>query len=191
MQRAWRVIGENRALSRFEALRISTAPLVGCEEELELLLRRWAQIKVEGERVVVLISGGRHRQIATCRRAARAQMARLDRLGPIAKDIAQKRLCHRPRVRLRTISDDWRAPGIELRDGLERLTQAGLLFARGAPPDATYTFKHALVQDAAYGTLLRSRRQDLYWRSAIRHFHGCATLLPPCKLWSVNHDWGE
>jgi class 3 adenylate cyclase len=53
-QRAWRVIGENRALSRFEALRISTAPLVGREEELELLLRRWAQIKVEGERVVVL-----------------------------------------------------------------------------------------------------------------------------------------
>ena len=57
-------------------------------------------------------------------------------------------------------------PESELRDGLERLTQAGLLFARGAPPDATYTFKHALVQDAAYGTLLLTRRQDLHWRSA-------------------------
>jgi hypothetical protein len=53
-QRAWRVIGENRALGRFEALRMGTAPLVGREEELELLLRRWAQSKVEGERVVVL-----------------------------------------------------------------------------------------------------------------------------------------
>ena len=29
------------------------------------------------------------------------------------------------------------------------------------------------------------------WRSAFRHFHDCATLLPPCKLWSINHDWGE
>jgi len=53
-QRAWRVAGENRALGRFEALRMSAAPLVGREEELELLLRRWAQSKIEGERVVVL-----------------------------------------------------------------------------------------------------------------------------------------
>ena len=37
-----------------------------------------------------------------------------------------------------------------------------LIFRRGAPPDAEYTFKHALVQDAAYSTLLRSRRQQLH-----------------------------
>ena len=41
-----------------------------------------------------------------------------------------------------------------------------LLFRRGRPPDATYTFKHALVQDAAYSTLLRSRRQQLHGRIA-------------------------
>jgi class 3 adenylate cyclase len=53
-QRPWRVLGENQALGRFAALRMSTVPLVGRDEELELLLRRWAQAKVEGERVVVL-----------------------------------------------------------------------------------------------------------------------------------------
>ena len=55
-------------------------------------------------------------------------------------------------------------PEVELRYGLERLTRAGLLFASGSPPDAIYTFKHALVQDVAYETLLRSRRQDLHAR---------------------------
>ena len=43
---------------------------------------------------------------------------------------------------------------------------AELIFRRGTPPDAEYTFKHALVQDAAYSTLLRSRRQQLHARIA-------------------------
>ena len=49
---------------------------------------------------------------------------------------------------------------------LDRIVQAGLLFRQGVPPDATYIFKHALVQDAAYGTLLRARRIDLHARIA-------------------------
>jgi len=49
----------------------------------------------------------------------------------------------------------------------QQLTDAGLLFCRGQPPESTYLFKHALVQDAAYGTLLRSRRQELHARVAI------------------------
>jgi tetratricopeptide (TPR) repeat protein len=49
---------------------------------------------------------------------------------------------------------------------LDRLTAAGLLFKQGEPPHATYLFKHALVQDAAYGTLLRSSRQHLHERIA-------------------------
>ena len=49
---------------------------------------------------------------------------------------------------------------------LEQLVAAELIFRRGTPPDAEYTFKHALVQDAAYGTLLRSRRQQLHARIA-------------------------
>jgi class 3 adenylate cyclase len=55
-QRAWRVLSENRALGRFEALRSKSVPLVGREEELELLLRRWAQVKAGSGRVV-LVSG--------------------------------------------------------------------------------------------------------------------------------------
>ena len=47
---------------------------------------------------------------------------------------------------------------------LEQLVNAELIFRRGTPPDAEYTFKHALVQDAAYGTLLRSRRQQIHAR---------------------------
>ena len=49
-----------------------------------------------------------------------------------------------------------------LASALDRLTAAGLLFRQGAPPHATYLFKHALVQDAAYGTLLRERRRALH-----------------------------
>ena len=47
----------------------------------------------------------------------------------------------------------------EFEQELEELTGTGLVFRRGTPPDATYTFKHALVQDAAYESLLKSERQ--------------------------------
>jgi predicted ATPase len=53
-----------------------------------------------------------------------------------------------------------------LDDALEQLVRAELVFRRGTPPDAEYTFKHALVQDAAYSTLLRSTRQLLHGRIA-------------------------
>jgi predicted ATPase len=55
-QRAWRVVGENRTIGRFEALRSGTTPLVGREEEIELLLRRWTKAK-RGEGQVVLLAG--------------------------------------------------------------------------------------------------------------------------------------
>jgi predicted ATPase len=51
-----------------------------------------------------------------------------------------------------------------LSSALEVLTRAALLFRQGQPPHATYLFKHALLQDAAYGTLLRVRRQELHGR---------------------------
>jgi hypothetical protein len=55
-QRAWRVVGEGGVVSRFGALRSGTTPLVGRDEELDLLLRRWQQAKL-GEGRVVLVSG--------------------------------------------------------------------------------------------------------------------------------------
>jgi predicted ATPase/class 3 adenylate cyclase len=94
-------------------------------------------------------------------------MARLDRLGPIAKDIAQKGAAIGREFTYELLALIGERSRVELRDGLERLTRAGLLFATGSQPDAIYTFKHALVQDAAYETLLRSRRQDLHARIAM------------------------
>jgi predicted ATPase len=52
----------------------------------------------------------------------------------------------------------------ELQSALDRLIAASLLFRQGLPPHATYLFKHALVRDAAYGTLLRGTRQELHGR---------------------------
>ncbi len=89
-------------------------------------------------------------------------IARLDRLGPAARDMAQKGAVIGREFRYELIVAIADRPERELRESLERLTSAGLLFARGTPPEATYLFKHALVQDAAYGTLLKSRRQDLH-----------------------------
>ena len=59
-----------------------------------------------------------------------------------------------------------RKPEAELQSALDRLVAAGLLFRQGVPPHATYLFKHALVQDAAYGTLLREPRRALHARIA-------------------------
>ena len=57
-------------------------------------------------------------------------------------------------------------PDAECRSALDRIVAAGLLFRQGVPPHATYLFKHALVQDAAYGTLLREPRRALHARIA-------------------------
>jgi hypothetical protein len=57
-------------------------------------------------------------------------------------------------------------PERQLSDALEQLVRAELLFQRGTPPNAQYTFKHALVQDVAYASLLRSNRQQLHARIA-------------------------
>ena len=59
-----------------------------------------------------------------------------------------------------------RKPDGDLESALDRLISAGLLFRQGVPPHATYLFKHALVQDAAYGTLLREQRRALHARVA-------------------------
>ena len=55
---------------------------------------------------------------------------------------------------------------LALQASLDRLAEADLLFIEGAPPQASYRFKHALIQDAAYESLLKSRRQALHARAA-------------------------
>ena len=93
-------------------------------------------------------------------------MARLDRLGPAAKDVAQTGAAIGREFGFGLLASVTDLPEPQLREALDRLTNAGLLFVRGTPPQSSYIFKHALVQDAAYGTLLRSRRQRLHARIA-------------------------
>jgi predicted ATPase len=88
-------------------------------------------------------------------------MARLDRLGS-AKDVTQIGAVIGREFSHALVAAVARKSEAELQSALERLIAAGLLFRQGVPPHATYLFKHALVQDAAYGTLLRSRRQELH-----------------------------
>ena len=57
-------------------------------------------------------------------------------------------------------------PEDELQTSLTRLVASELVFQTGTPPDAVYTFKHALVQEAAYGSLLRDTRQQLHGQIA-------------------------
>jgi class 3 adenylate cyclase/predicted ATPase len=93
-------------------------------------------------------------------------MARLDRLGPMAKEIAQVGAAigrEFPYTLLAAVAQRTEA---ELHNGLDRLADAGLVFRRGVPPEASFLFKHALVQDTAYSMLLRGARQALHARIA-------------------------
>jgi predicted ATPase len=92
-------------------------------------------------------------------------MARLDRLGS-AKEVAQIGAAIGREFPHALISAVVRKPELELASALDRLIATGLLFRQGVPPHATYLFKHALVQDAAYGTLLREPRRALHARIA-------------------------
>jgi class 3 adenylate cyclase len=92
-------------------------------------------------------------------------LARLDRLAPV-REVAQIGAALGRQFSHALISAVASMPQPQLNDALAQLLQAELIFRRGTPPDAEYTFKHALVQDAAYGTLLRARRQQLHGRIA-------------------------
>ena len=92
-------------------------------------------------------------------------MARLDRLGP-AREVAQIGAAIGREFSHALLAAVMRKPEDELGSALDRLIQAGLLFRQGVPPHATYLFKNALVQDAAYGTLLREPRRVLHGRIA-------------------------
>lgn len=92
-------------------------------------------------------------------------MARLDRLGA-AKELAQIGAAIGREFSHALLTSVARETEAELEPALDRLIQAGLLFRHGRPPHANYLFKHALVQDVAYGTLLRATRCELHGRIA-------------------------
>jgi len=91
-------------------------------------------------------------------------MARLDRLGSSSKEVAQIGAAIGREFSYDVLAAVARRTDTELQSALARLTAAGLVFQRGTPPDALFLFKHTLVQDVAYGMLLRSERQALHAR---------------------------
>ncbi len=92
-------------------------------------------------------------------------MARLDRLAPV-KEVAQvgaaigREFSHRLLAAVMPLGDN------QLKDAITQLAESELIFRRGTGPDPTYSFKHALVQDVAYGSLLRSKRREIHQRIA-------------------------
>jgi tetratricopeptide (TPR) repeat protein len=88
-------------------------------------------------------------------------MARLDRLSA-AKEVAQRAAVLGREFSYTLLLALAEMPEAVLRNGLARLVDAKILYVRGQPPDAVYTFNHALVQEAAYGSLLKRTRQHLH-----------------------------
>jgi class 3 adenylate cyclase/tetratricopeptide (TPR) repeat protein len=88
-------------------------------------------------------------------------LARLDRLAPV-KQIIQIGACIGREFSYEVLARIAPVRSEQLEEALQRFVKAGLVYRRGTPPDATYTFKHALVQDVAYDSLLKSKRQLLH-----------------------------
>ena len=95
-------------------------------------------------------------------------MARLDRLGAVAKEIAQIGAAIGREFSYEVLAPIVQKADVEVRTALSRLTDDELVFCRGTPPQATFLFKHALVRDVAY--LLRGQRQQLAAVIAIHWF---------------------
>ena len=128
-------------------------------------------------------------------------LARLDRLGWKAKQVAQMGAAIGRDFPFELLAAISHLGATELQEALRRLVDSGLVFQRGAPPTAEYLFKHALVQDTAYSTLLRGPRQSLHQRIAealeqrfaetteiqpeivARHFTEAGLTAPAIKYW--------
>jgi class 3 adenylate cyclase/tetratricopeptide (TPR) repeat protein len=93
-------------------------------------------------------------------------MARLDRLGAAAREIAQIGAVIGREFSYELLALVAAQDESKLDDALQRLTASGLMFRRGARLSATFLFKHALVRDAAYASLLRNHRRELHARIA-------------------------
>lgn len=125
-----------------------------------------AVLEVGGARADGLISTALSPTLSVPATLHASLMARLDRLGPAAKEVAQVGAAIGREFSYQLLMAATRCSEAELQAALGRLVDAGLLFCRGAPPQATFLFKHALVQDTAYGTLLRGNRHALHARIA-------------------------
>ena len=133
---------------------------------VEELTKAVLESAAQGDRVAAVLGTASPAALSVPATLHASLMARLDRLGPAPKEIAQIGAVLGREFAYELIEPVAQRPEKELQAALDQLGDAGLLFCRGTAPHATYLFKHALVQDAAYSTLLRGRRQELHARVA-------------------------
>jgi predicted ATPase len=134
-------------------------------ETVEALVARGDGVPLYLEELTKTVaeSGGGRSVEAIPATLADSLMARLDRLST-AKEVAQRAAVLGREFSYPMLASIADLDESALRQGLARLVEAEILFVRGAPPAATYTFKHALVQEAAYESLLKRVRQQLHAR---------------------------
>lgn len=131
-------------------------------EELTKAMMESGLLQEEADRYVLT---GPMRAVAVPSTLHDSLLARLDRLAAV-KEVAQVGAAIGREFSYETLSALLPLRSEELQATLSRLIDGGLIQSRGTLPDTTYTFKHALIQDAAYATMLRSRRQSLHARIA-------------------------
>jgi class 3 adenylate cyclase/tetratricopeptide (TPR) repeat protein len=142
---------------------IASRQAVALTELVETLVARSDGVPLFAEELTSLMidAAGRFAQSEVPSTLQDLLTARLDRLGP-ARRIAQIGAAIGREFPYRLLEEIAGSTVKDLETALAGLTDAELLYARGFPPDATYVFKHALIRDAAYGSLLKSRRRELH-----------------------------
>ncbi|MBR0716864.1 AAA family ATPase [Bradyrhizobium liaoningense] len=111
------------------------------------------------------VLSGPWRQLAIPATLTDSLMARLDRMGPFKK-IAQIGATIGREFSYETLQTVADAPADQIEAALNHLEEAGLIIRRGHPPDALYSFKHVMIQNAAHASLLHSERRKLHSRIA-------------------------
>ena len=145
----------NQILARTDGVPLFIEELTKAVIESGLLRKREHDYVLDGPLAPVAIPTTLHASL----------MARLDRLASV-RQVAQVGAALGRQFSHELLHAAAGMPERQLSDALEQLVSAELLYRRGAPPNAQYTFKHALVQDVAYASLLRANRQQLHARIA-------------------------
>lgn len=162
---AWRVIGEQENFSRFDASRSEAlTPFVG-RDGVPLFMEELTKSVLESgllrEKSDSYVLASVLTPLAIPSTLHDSLTARLDRLSPI-KETAQIGAAIGREFSHTLIEAVSPIKGDALERILQQLIEAELIHRRGTPPKAHYTFKHAMVQDAAYGSMLRGRRQGIH-----------------------------
>jgi class 3 adenylate cyclase len=144
------------------------AEIVERGDGVPLLIEELTKAVVEAgaDRAALTVSGAPASALAVPATLHASLLGRLDRLGPKAKLVAQAGAAIGRDFTYDLVDAAAELAEQELHDALRRLVESGLVFQRGVPPASEYLFKHALVQDTAYSTLLRGSRQALHQRIA-------------------------